>query len=366
MNIKKVANFIIFSFITIFIGTLTVNAASFGKITGGNTNGKTFKVPVVDAEGFIFTYDKNYLLCEGLNTSPKDNPYGRVINSNNVELTCTVKTDKNAELTLSLVDPNQNVNTISVSYTINPAPEKPAETTKQTTTAPTTEAKSKNANLKQLVIKDSNGKTVEISPSFSSNVYKYDAVVDGTVKNINIEAVAEDEKSNIVISKNASEELKEGENNEITITVTAEDTSFQKQYVLNIKKEVLASDATLSSLVIEEVPDFVFDPSKYKYSIKLNKDISSLILEYTTNDENAIVTISGNEDLKDGSKIKILVTAEDGTKKEYILTVVKNQTTTKKNNTKINVANDKNPLVIMILSMIGFGLIGSIVYVAKK
>lgn len=375
MNLKKSFNVILLIFCMTFLFMVSVNAASFGNITGGKTNGKSFKVPIKDAKGFVFTYDKDIISCGGNNTSANNNPYGRLINSDNVEISCSINSSDNKTLTLSLVDLDQNNETISVSYEINPSnttttntQTTSSSTTKKDDVTTTTAAKSKNANLKQLSIKDNEGGIVNLSPSFSSNVYKYEASVNGVIKTVNIEAIAEDSKANIVISKNAQEELKQGENNEIIITVTAEDNDTKKQYVLNIKREVLVSDATLSSLLIEEVPDFEFDSNTFKYNINIDEDISSLTLNYETNDENTTVSISGNEALENGSKIKILVTAEDGTKKEYILNIIKEKITTKKNTTNNNKndISDKNPLVIMILSLIGFGLIGSIVYVAKK
>ena len=72
--------------------------------------------------------------------------------------------------------------------------------------------------------------------------------------------------------------------------------------------------------------------------------------------------VDGNKDLKDGSKVKITVTAQDGTKKVYTLEISK-ETEKKETN---DVVVEKNPLIIMGLSIIAFGLIGGIVYVIKK
>lgn len=244
-------------------------------------------------------------------------------------------------------------------------------TTTTTTKPPATtttkqDSKSNDASLKMLTVKDNEGTTVVLTPEFSSTVYEYDGMVSGTVKTVNIEPVANHDKANIVISSNASQELKDGENNKITITVTAEDGETKKTYTLNIKKDALTSDATLSALEIEELPDFEFDASIFKYDVKIKEEITKLTLKYTASDEKSIVTVSGNEDLANGSKIKILVTAEDGTKKEYVITISKNVTTTKKNTQVKKSTSEKNPFIIMALSMTAFGLIGAIVYVSKK
>ena len=78
-----------------------------------------------------------------------------------------------------------------------------------------------------------------------------------------------------------------------------------------------------------------------------------------------MVTIKNNDKLKDGSKVKLIVEAEDGTKKEYTLNIVK-ESKKETNKKPIEVIGEKNPLIIMLLSMIGFSLIGGIIYVAKK
>lgn len=245
-------------------------------------------------------------------------------------------------------------------------------TTTTTTTAPSTttaikqDSKSNDASLKSLTVKDNEGVTVILTPEFSSTVYEYDGTVSGAIKTVNIVPIANHDKANIVISSNASQELKESENNKITITITAEDGISKKSYVLNIKKNALTSNATLSALEIEELPDFKFSTDTFKYDVRIKKGITKLTLKYTPSDENSVVTVSGNEDLKDGSKIKILVTAEDGTKKEYVITILGDTTTTKKTTQAKKITSEKNPFIIMTLSIVAFGLIGGIVYVSKK
>lgn len=235
-----------------------------------------------------------------------------------------------------------------------------------TTTTTKQNSKSNDASLKLLTVKDNEGVTIVLTPEFSSTVYEYDGIVGGTAKTVNIEPIANHDKANIVISNNASQELKDGENNKITITVTAEDGETKKAYILNIKKEALTSNATLSTLEIEEVPNFKFNTNTFKYDIKIKEEITKLTLNYAPSDEKSIVTVSGNEDLANGSKIKILVTAEDGTKKEYVITVSKDVTTTKKIVQLKKGSSEKSPFIIMTLSMVAFGLIGAIVYVSKK
>ncbi len=275
----------------------------------------------------------------------------------------TKEVKANYVVTFKIIDRNNSGDIKTVSVNVKT---KQTTTTTTTTTTPTTTTqavKSSNANLKTLEIKTSDDSNVVLSPIFSSNVYEYSASVDSSIKTITISATMEDSKSNMVISNNATEELKPGENNKITITVTAEDGT-KKAYVINIKREALTADATLKSLTIKECEDFEFVEDTYSYDLKLNNSVTKLTIDYVTSSSDSIVSISGNENLKNGSKVKILVTAEDGTKKEYILNVIKETKTTKKST--INVPAEKNPLIIMFLSMVAFGLIGGIIYANKK
>ncbi len=237
-------------------------------------------------------------------------------------------------------------------------------TTTNTPQTTTTQApKSNNANIKTLTIKGSDDSEVVLSPAFNSGVYDYEATVASNVKTVSITPILEDAKSNVVISNNVNEELKAGKDNKITITVTAEDGS-KKAYNINIKREALSADASLKSLTIKEDKKFKLENDEYSYDVFIEENVKTLTLDYETSSLNSKVSVNGNKDLKDGSKVKILVTAEDGTKKEYILNIFKENPKDKTIPYKAN--EERNPLIIMSLSLIAFGLIGGIVYVIKK
>lgn len=397
---KKCLNILVILFITCFIGVINVNAANFGKITGGNTNGTTFKVPITGANGLVFSYDTAKLSCFGENTAIYDQNgiKGRLISNDNVEISCTINSNEYSNLNLILKDVNQYKDSVGITYEINTSL-KPTTTT--TTVAPTTkpttttQKKSNNANLKTLEIKviektrDENKTTtttksskttskqtttqkasttevielVKYTPEFKADIYEYSATVSGDVKKISINATMEDSKANMIISDNLSQELKSGENNKFIITVTAEDGT-KKAYTINIKREALKSDATLKELTIEEDPKFSFSPDKFTYKVNVKKSVKKLTIAYELNDSTSKVDVIGNEDLEDGSRVKLLVTAEDGTKKEYILNIIKEVVTT--TSLKESIPAEKNPLIIMGLSVVAFGLIGAIIYVAKK
>ncbi len=96
--------------------------------------------------------------------------------------------------------------------------------------------------------------------------------------------------------------------------------------VIQITAPKTASDnAKLSSLKISPstlTPSF--DPEVFEYSAIVDSTITSLVISAETQDPNAIVEIEGNKNLKLGNnRVKVIVSAENGSKKEYIIQVVK-------------------------------------------
>lgn len=239
---------------------------------------------------------------------------------------------------------------------------KPSDNSSTTTTTTTTTVKkSSNANLKSLEVKTNKDEVVLLTPEFKTDVLEYNLEVASEIESLIINPIMEDEKSTLIVGDT---KLTAGENNKITITVTAEDGT-KKVYIINAKRSALESNATLKDLKIRENPNFEFDENKTKYSFKIDKEIDELTIEYVLSEEKSTVEITGNENLENGSIIRILVTAPDESKKEYTITVYKDIVTTTKTQI-VSESSEKNPLIIMGLSMIAFILIGSIVYVIKK
>lgn len=336
----------------------------------------TFKIIDVKAEASItkdtFTWSgiNNYSSCKlkctsgiidgditggGGNVLMKAN--GSVKFRTSKTVTCTIYLSKD------LTGNDTDLDIVSRTYSSTPPKTQAPSTTQAPQTTKTQEApKSNNANIKSLTIKTNDDSDVVLSPVFNSGVYDYEATVASNVKTVSITPILEDAKANAVISNNANEELKAGEDNKITITVTAEDGS-KKAYNIIIKREALTSDATLKSLEIEEAEKFEFDKEKFTYNVKIDKNIKSLTIIYELADENSTINIEGNSELKNGSIVKLIVTAQDGTKKVYTLNIIKE---TNKKKSVTSVTAEKNPLIILGLSMVAFALVGGIIYVAKK
>ena len=362
---KKILSLMLFIWVFCFFGMASVKAVKI-TITGNDkvALNKTIDITFTVSEyngvsgNLNIDYPSSLLQCNS------DCPKSKKVEGN-MSFTYQFRAIANGKAVISVTSNYNGADTSKeiIVGTVDPAPAQPTQPAQPTTTTTTQAPKSNNANLKALEIRGNDDSEVILSPNFSSSVYEYQATVDATVKTILINPTPEDSKANVVISNNAMDELKAGENNKITITVTAEDGT-KKAYVVNVKRETLTADAFLKSLTVKESKDFKFKEDKFSYNVKVASSVNRLTLDYETSSEDAVVSINGNMNLKNGSKVKILVTAEDGTKKEYVLNIVKETKTTKK--VSVNVTAEKNPLVIMALSMVGFGLIGAIIYVIKK
>ncbi len=80
-----------------------------------------------------------------------------------------------------------------------------------------------------------------------------------------------------------------------------------------------------------------FDPSILSYNTEVNADIDSLVISAITEDKDARVKVSGNENFQTGmNKVTIDVTAPDGkTTKQYVINVTKFETGVTDGNTTI-------------------------------
>ena len=195
--------------------------------------------------------------------------------------------------------------------------------------------KSNNTNLSELKL--SEGTLV-----FDKEKTEYRVTVSYDIEKMEVTAKTEDEKAKFEITGN--EELKVGENT-ITIKVTAEDNSEKEYKIIVIRKEEnanLSSNSKLRSLTIKDY-NINFSSSIYDYTIKIGNE-DRLNITYTTADSKSDVTITGNENLENGSIIKVTVVAEDGTTTTY----------------KINVEKD-NAKNIVIISVMAFLLVALVV-----
>jgi hypothetical protein len=165
-----------------------------------------------------------------------------------------------------------------------------------------------------------------LAPEFNAEILDYTVNAPNELEYITIAAEALDGDAGI--AGTGSFEIAEG-SNDFDVTVTAPDEVTQITYSITVNRASAAasSDATLSSLTVDGhtlTPDF--NPQTNSYSVDVESSVSNITISATATDtENA--TISGDIgqfSLDVGENyFDISVTAEDGTKKYYYLTVNK-------------------------------------------
>lgn len=186
--------------------------------------------------------------------------------------------------------------------------------------------------------------TGNLNPSFSSNVTSYSATIDSSSVTINAKA----ESSYSSIGGDIGKVNLNYGNNKFNIVVTSE-AGTSKTYTINIVRPnntttnnsgntsnntnntnnnssnnnitTKSSNANLKDISLSH-GNIVFDKDVTEYKVTVHNDIQNIEVTATTEDDKSKVEISGNSDLVVGENvIEIVVTAEDGTTKKYIINV---------------------------------------------
>ena len=216
------------------------------------------------------------------------------------------------------------------------------KTTKKTTIKSTTTSTTKsNTKLKSLAL--SSG-----SINFNPNTYEYNINLDKDVNTITINAIPEDSKSKVVVTDNTN--LENGSVIKVTVTGADKSTSI---YKIKVSKEVyiMSNNAKLKSLSIEGYT-ISFNPKIYEYPLYVDRDTKTLRINYETDDEKSTVEVNGNNNIIDGGKVSVKVTAEDGTENEYII--------------NITLKKKSNSFKIIFIIILILALLAGAYYVYKK
>lgn len=179
------------------------------------------------------------------------------------------------------------------------------------------DTRSTNNNLKSLEIEEG-----KLNKEFKSDVLEYQMKVLYDVTKLNIKYETEEEHAKVEVLGDVNK-LKENEN-VITLKVTSEkgDVKEYKLVVTRLKEgETLGNNPDISELNIKGY-DINFSKDKQVYSLKIEKE-KTLNIEVILEDPTSSYKITGNNDLKDGSIIKINTTSEDGSTREYQIVIEK-------------------------------------------
>lgn len=154
---------------------------------------------------------------------------------------------------------------------------------------------------------------------FDQDTFKYELSVDSYTKSISIDATPVIDGVEVIISDNASD-LKMGEN-EVKITLKDENENTYDYIITVTRMDTLSSNNYIAALTINGYY-LNFDSNTENYLLKV-RDYKPLNFDIVTESEKATYKILNNSGLKKGSKVIIEVTAEDGSKKNYTITVEK-------------------------------------------
>lgn len=175
-----------------------------------------------------------------------------------------------------------------------------------------TDTDKSNTNLKDLRLN-----TEGLVPIFQKDIYEYYLVINKNQSDIDISATAENPKALIQVTGNTN--LKIGENI-INVIVTSEDKTKTKNYKIYVTKtdNIKKANTNLETLAVENILlNPPFDNSITEYDIEISNKLNRLNILAIPENEKAKVSIYGNNNLKEGNnRIKINVTAENGTTKK--------------------------------------------------
>lgn len=184
--------------------------------------------------------------------------------------------------------------------------------------------KSTNANLSFLGV---TGYT--LTPSFDKNTTEYRVTVPYSVSNATITATPEDSKATVQRSLNVTN-LKENQDNQYTITCTAEDGKTKKSYKVIIHREKAPESpkSTDNDLKNLDVSGYTISPSFNKdtlnYNLTIPNEADNITVKAEANDGKAKIEVKGGDNLQVGdNKVEVIVTAEDGSTKVYTINVKK-------------------------------------------
>ena len=173
-------------------------------------------------------------------------------------------------------------------------------------------ALSSNNTLKELYVNDDKIK-------LSNDTYSYTYTVENDITNVTIRASAKDEKAYIKIE--GESDLSVGDN-DIGIYVTAPNGDVVRYSLNVIREKIVSSNSELDDIRIENY-DLHFSKDQKYYSLKI-KDENKLNITPVLEDDKSTFNIEGNNNLINGSIIKINVIAEDNSNTRYFITIEKN------------------------------------------
>ena len=178
-----------------------------------------------------------------------------------------------------------------------------------------TRDKSSDTNLAELLIKEA-----RIKPTFSPMTIEYNATVLYDIEDVTVVAVPKDPNSTVTITGNTGLEVG---NNEIIVTVTAQDNSA-KEYKINVRRlsEEESPDLYLSSLTVSNC-EIEFNKKTYSYECTVENEIKQVTIEATPENTSDLVEGTGIFDLNTLDNYKQVVVTDGEYERVYTVDIIR-------------------------------------------
>lgn len=162
-----------------------------------------------------------------------------------------------------------------------------------------------------------------LSPAFDKDTTSYTASVPYSIESITTEATKNNSEATVTVT--GGEELVVGTNT-ITVLVTAGNGN-EKTYTITVTREQ-DTDNTLKTLTVSGC-SLTFDSNTTEYSCQVENSVSSTTVAATANSSVATIEGTGSYTLtsKSTKNISVVVTAQNGTKKTYTVSVYRKPST---------------------------------------
>ena len=188
--------------------------------------------------------------------------------------------------------------------------------------------KGNNANLKTLAL-TSDSVQVSLTPKFSQGIYEYQAEVAFKADKLEIKAEPADSKAQVSKAKKEPETLAKeaGAEQTLNVKVLAENEKDSNTYSIKVRRATPSNDATLKQVLIFGVESTFYVGEGYKGICPSEQEQIIQNIKVVPNHQYATYNIEEDDGTPLGSnagdkkKFTIKVEAEDGTKKDYPLTI---------------------------------------------
>ena len=190
-------------------------------------------------------------------------------------------------------------------------------------------------------------------PEFDKQIQEYTLDSDTDEDNVTIKATADDERANITGTGNIK--LQTGENN-LRVDVSAENGTV-RTYFIKVTRKIQDETLRLSSIKLNAVDqngnnDVVeLSPS---FTAKIYNGASKIDVDTSCLNENAKITVEGNENLKDGKNTIIITVSKEGKTEtvSYKIDVIR-ESSRETSNIPTDKKDNKTAIwVIMVLAVI--------------